>query len=98
MRNRIILSLAGLCILLLAGLSLRPLLIPATAQTPTTSEVGRYSLTFGLGTEYFTDTKTGQIWVYEPIFRDTKDGPSSVVGMHWVETGSPVSKVNSAKP
>ena len=95
MKIRIVLVL---CALLVTDLSLRMLLVPAVAQTPVPPEVGRYTLAFNTGREYFMDTKTGQIWANEPIFRDTKDGPGSLVGMHWVETGSPVSKVNSTKP
>ena len=98
MKNRVTISLLGICALLLLGLLLRPWLAPAIAQAAGAPEVGRYSVAFNAGVEYFTDTKTGRVWANEPIFRDTKDGPGSVVGMHWVETGSPVSRVDSDKP
>jgi hypothetical protein len=92
MKNRVALGLCILCALLLMGLFLRPLLIPAVAQTPATSAVGRYTLAFQLGTPYFMDTQTGRIWVNTPILQDVKGGESKVVGTHWVEINSPVSK------
>jgi hypothetical protein len=95
MNNRIALGLSVLCALLLMALFLRPLLIPAAAQIPTTSAVGRYSLAFQLGTPYFMDTQTGKIWVQIPLEQSVKDGETKIVGTHWVEVDSPVSKVKS---
>lgn len=95
MNNRIVLGLSVLCALLLIGLFLRPLLIPALAQTPATSVAGRYSLAFQLGTPYFMDTQTGKIWVQTSFEQSVKGGEIKSVAPHWVEIDSPV---NKAKP
>lgn len=101
MRNRVVLSVLGLCALSGTGLFLRPLLVPAVAQTPTRSQtstlstIGRYQLTISAtGATYFLDTATGRLWHYEDavVVTEPQTGGFKTLGAHWVEMGPLVAK------
>lgn len=90
MNSRAVVVLLGLCTLLLAGLLLRLTPGPAAAQTPAASETGRYSLVCTGNSQYFLDTRTGQIWTYVSL-EVGRDKIIQDVKPHWVQTDSPVS-------
>jgi len=101
MRNRVVLSVLGLCALLVTGLFLRPLLVPAVAQTPTRSQtstpstIGRYQLTISAtGATYFLDTATGRLWHYEAavVVVEPQAVGYKTISAHWVEMGPLVAK------
>lgn len=90
MKDRMTVSLLGLCALLLAGLLLRLSLPTAAAQAPVSAAAGRYRFGFGAGAYYFVDTQTGQVWMQETV-EQRVNGEDRVVGEHWVEADTPVS-------
>ena len=96
MNSRSVVVLLGLGALLLVGLLLRLAPIAAAAQTPGTSEAGRYSLVCAGASQYFLDTKTGQIWTYVSL-EEGKDKSIREVKPHWVQTDSPVSPPQPAQ-
>jgi hypothetical protein len=63
-KDRIPVALLCLCALLVGGL-LRPIMLPAAAQTSAAGppvQAGRYSIAANSDTLYFADTQTGRLW------------------------------------
>lgn len=66
MKDRVPVALLCLCALLVGGL-LRPIILPAAAQSAASgspTQAGRYSITANNYGIYFADTQTGRLWFY----------------------------------
>ncbi len=89
MKNRILVALLCLCAVLLGGL-LRPVILPAAAQSTATGpavQAGRYGIAANSERLYFVDTQTGRLWYLAP---STVNKKGDIEMPAWQETPSPV--------
>ena len=90
MKNRIPIALFCFCAMLLGGL-LRPVILPAAAQSTTSGppvQPGRYSIATSSDGTWFVDSQTGRLWFYQAgLIINEKGVPQKNA---WREMPSPV--------